>query len=335
MKRLLVPGGAGYIGSHTVYALIQKGYEVVVADNLEKGHRAAVHPRAEFVKGDIRDRAFTDALFEKYDIDCVIHFAAYSLVGESVSDPLKYYNNNVGGMMCLLASMAAHGVKKIVFSSSAAVYGEPESVPIREEAETRPTSPYGASKLTMEQMMAWCGRAYGMRYASLRYFNACGALAGGVIGEDHAPETHLIPNVLRAVTGEGPALQVFGNDYPTRDGTCVRDYIHVSDLARAHVKAAEYLIGGGASEIMNLGSGEGFTVKEILEAAQRVVGRPIPYQVTARRAGDPAKLIASHEKAERVLGFTPEITEIGDMIASAWEWHGKHPAGFSGYEPEW
>jgi UDP-glucose 4-epimerase len=335
MKQLLVLGGAGYIGSHTVNELASKGYGVVVADNLEKGHRQAVHPKAVFREGDIRDGAFMDALFGEFDIGCVIHFAAYSLVGESVGDPLKYYDNNVGGTRSVLAAMKAHDVKNIVFSSSAAVYGEPEGVPIREDARTKPTSPYGASKLTMEQMMAWCDRAYGMKYVSLRYFNACGALGEGLIGEDHAPETHLIPNVLRAAAGEGPALQVYGDDYPTRDGTCVRDYIHVCDLARAHVKAAVYLLRGGGSEIVNLGSGEGFTVKEILTAAEKVVGRPIPHKVAARRAGDPAKLVASNRKAARVLGFTPEVTDIGDMIATAWEWHRKHPAGFHGYSPEW
>ena len=335
MKQLLVLGGAGYIGSHTVYELVSKGYGVVVADNLEKGHRQAVHPKAVFRAGDIRDGAFMDGLFEEFDIGCVIHFAAYSLVGESVGDPLKYYDNNVGGTRSVLRAMNAHDVKNIVFSSSAAVYGEPESVPICEDAPMNPSSPYGASKLTMEQMMAWCDRAYGMKYVSLRYFNACGALGGGLIGEDHARETHLIPNVLRAATGDGPALQLFGDDYPTRDGTCVRDYIHVCDLARAHVKAAESLMCGGGSEIVNLGSGEGYTVKEILAAAQKVVGKPIPHKIVARRAGDPAKLVASNKKAAQVLGFTPEMTEIGDMIASAWEWHSKHPAGFSGYSPEW
>ncbi|HWQ58035.1 MAG TPA: UDP-glucose 4-epimerase GalE [Clostridia bacterium] len=335
MKKLLVLGGAGYIGSHTVHELVEKGYDVVVADNLEKGHRAAVHPKAAFREGDIRDAAFMDALFGEFEVDCVVHFAAYSLVGESVGDPLKYYDNNVGGTRAALSAMAKHGVKNIVFSSSAAVYGEPESVPIPEEAALRPESPYGASKLTMEQMMAWCERAYKMKYVSLRYFNACGALPGGKIGEDHAPETHLIPNVLRAALGKAPALEIYGNDYPTRDGTCVRDYIHVCDLARAHVLAAEHLMGGGDSGIFNLGSGEGFTVKEILHAAEEVVGGPIPHRYVGRRAGDPAKLVASNGKASRALGFTPEITSIRDMIASAWAWHGAHPQGFADYTPDW
>ncbi len=333
--RLLVLGGAGYIGSHTVAELVDKGYDVVVADNLEKGHRQSVHPKAAFREGDIRDPAFMDALLSEFAVDCIIHFAAYSLVGESVQDPLKYYDNNVGGTRAALTAMAKHGVKNIVFSSSAAVYGEPEGVPIPESARLRPESPYGASKLTMEEMMAWCERAYGMRYASLRYFNACGALPGGLIGEDHAPETHLIPNALCAALGKTPALKIFGDDYPTRDGTCVRDYIHVCDLARAHALAAQYLMGGGASDIFNLGSGEGFTVKEILCAAEEVVGAPIPHTFVGRRPGDPAKLVASNEKAARVLGFTPEITSIRDMIATAWAWHSGHPAGFAGYAPDW
>ncbi len=333
MKKLLVLGGAGYIGSHTVHALIENGFDVVVADNLEKGHRAAVHPKAAFRAGDIRDSAFMDSLFEEFDVGCVVHFAAYSLVGESVGDPLKYYDNNVGGTRAVLSSMAAHGVGKIVFSSSAAVYGEPERIPIPEDAPCRPTSPYGASKLTMEQMMAWCDRAYGMKYVSLRYFNACGALPGGEIGEDHAPETHLIPLVLRAALEGGAELTVFGDDYPTRDGTCVRDYIHVMDLARAHARAAEYLLRGGESEIVNLGSGEGFTNLEILAAAGEVVGKPIPYKIGARRGGDPAALVASNAKAQRVLGFAPQVTSMRDMIASAWEWHKKHPRGFADNMP--
>ena len=333
--RLLVLGGAGYIGSHTVAELVETGYEVVVADNLEKGHRAAVHPKAAFFEGDIRDAAFMDALLSRFKMDCVIHFAACSLVGESVRDPLKYYDNNVGGTRAALSAMAKHGVKNIVFSSSAAVYGEPEEVPIPEDARLHPQSPYGASKLTMEEMMAWCARAYGMRYVSLRYFNACGALPGGLIGEDHAPETHLIPNALYAALGKSPALEIYGDDYPTRDGTCVRDYIHVCDLAGAHALAAQYLLDGGKSDIFNLGSGEGFTVKEILFAAQGVVGRPIPHKFVGRRPGDPAKLVASNEKASRALGFAPEIASIRDMLASAWAWHGAHPEGFADYTPDW
>lgn len=328
MARYLVLGGAGYIGSHTVYELIANGDEAVVADSLVTGHRQAVHPAAAFERGDIHDRAFMDSLFKKYSIDCVIHFAAFSLVGESVRDPLKYYNNNVSGTVSVLEAMAANGVKNIVFSSSAAVYGEPERVPITEDAPKHPTNPYGATKRTMEEMMAWCDAAYGMRFASLRYFNACGALEGGTIGEDHSPETHLIPLVLRAAQGKGE-LRVFGTDYETRDGTCVRDYIHVCDLARAHHLAAKYLLAGGKSDVFNLGNGEGFTVKEVIDAARRVTGARVPFTETARRAGDPAQLVASNEKAARVLGFTPRISSMEAMIASAWAWHAAHPEGFS------
>ena len=306
-----------------------RGDFVVVADSLEKGHREAVPQKALLRVGDIREASFMDALFEEFDFDCVIHFAAHSLVGESVRDPLKYYDNNVNGTRVVLSCMQKHGVKRIVFSSSAAVYGEPEVVPIPETAPTCPQSPYGASKLTMEQMMAWCDKAYGLRYASLRYFNACGALPDGSIGEDHAPETHLIPNVLRAAAGEGPLLEIYGEDYPTRDGTCVRDYIHVCDLARAHALAAGYLIGGGESDVFNLGSGEGFTNREILAACEKVVGKQIPHRFVGRRAGDPAKLVASNEKAARVLGFVPEFTAIGEMIATAWAFHESHPHGFA------
>lgn len=329
MRKFLVLGGAGYIGSHTAHELTARGDFVVVADSLEKGHREAVPEEALLRVGDIREASFMDALFEEFDFDCVIHFAAHSLVGESVRDPLKYYDNNVNGTRVVLACMQKHGVKRIVFSSSAAVYGEPEVVPIPETAPTRPQSPYGASKLTMEQMMAWCDKAYGLRYASLRYFNACGALPGGSIGEDHAPETHLIPNVLRAAAGRGPMLEIYGEDYPTKDGTCVRDYIHVCDLARAHVLAAAYLIGGGESDVFNLGSGEGFTNREILAACEKVVGKQIPHRFVGRRAGDPAKLVASNEKAARVLGFVPEFTAIGEMIATAWAFHESHPHGFA------
>ncbi len=327
MARYLVLGGAGYIGSHTVYELIANGDEAVVADSLVTGHRQAVHPGAAFERGDIRDRAFMNSLFQKYGIDCVIHFAASSLVGESVNDPLKYYNNNVSGTVSVLEAMAQNGVKNIVFSSSAAVYGEPQRVPITEDAQKCPTNPYGATKRTMEEMMAWCDAAYGIRYVSLRYFNACGALDGGAIGEDHFPETHLIPLVLRTAQGMG-GLKVFGSDYETRDGTCVRDYIHVCDLARAHHLAAKYLLQGGQSDIFNLGNGEGFTVREVIEAAGRVTGTPVPYTMAARRIGDPAQLVASNEKAARVLGFTPRICAMEDMIASAWKWHEAHPRGF-------
>ena len=299
---ILVLGGAGYIGSHTVYELIDAGRDVVVADNLQTGFKAAVHPRARFYQADIRDRAAMDALFEKENIEGVIHFAASSQVGESMSAPLKYYDNNLGGTMVLLASMVAHGVDRIVFSSTAATYGEPEQVPILEGDKTQPTNCYGETKLAMEHMMSWVSRAHGLRYVALRYFNACGAHPSGAIGEAHNPETHLVPIILQVPNGQREAVGVFGDDYPTRDGTCVRDYIHVTDLAQAHILALDYLLQGGENNVFNLGNGVGFTVNEVIECARRVTGHPIPAVVSPRRAGDPAQLVASSEKARTVLG---------------------------------
>ena len=325
---VLVTGGAGYIGSHTVYELIGQGYDVAVADNLSTGHIEAVHEKARFYNGDIRDRAFLGELFRKEAVDGVIHFAASSLVGESMADPLKYYNNNMYGTMVLLETMAGNGIDKIVFSSSAAVYGEPESVPIREEDRTAPLNTYGETKLAMERMMKWTSAAHGLRYVALRYFNACGAHVSGCIGEDHCPETHLIPIILQAAAGRREYISVFGNDYDTPDGTCIRDYVHVTDLARAHVLALEYLAGGGASDVFNLGSGRGFSVAEIIEHTKRVTGRDFAVKYEDRRPGDPAVLIASGDKAERVLGWRPESSEIGRVLESAWEWHRNHPDGF-------
>ncbi len=325
---ILVLGGAGYIGSHTVYELIDAGHDVVVADNLQTGFRAAVHPAARFYQLDIRDRASLDALFEKEKIDGVIHFAASSQVGESMSDPLKYYDNNLCGTVCLLQAMVDHGVDKIVFSSTAAVYGEPERVPILESDRTAPTNCYGETKLAMEKMMSWTSRAHGLRYVALRYFNACGAHADGSIGEAHAPETHLIPLILQVPNGQREKISVFGTDYDTHDGTCIRDYIHVSDLARAHILALDYLLRGGESEVFNLGNGVGFTVKEIIDVARAVTGHPIPAAEVGRRAGDPAVLIASGKKAADVLGWRPRHTRVEDIIASAWKWHSAHPKGY-------
>nr|WP_297173652.1 UDP-glucose 4-epimerase GalE [uncultured Agathobaculum sp.] len=325
---ILVLGGAGYIGSHTVYELIDAGRDVVVADNLQTGFKAAVHPKARFYQVDIRDRGALDKLFETEDIEGVIHFAASSQVGESMSDPLKYYDNNLYGTMVLLQSMVAHGVDKIVFSSTAATYGEPERVPILETDRTQPTNCYGETKLSMERMMRWVSQAHGLKYVALRYFNACGAHPSGAIGEAHNPETHLIPIILQVPGGQRQAVNVFGDDYPTADGTCIRDYIHVTDLAQAHILALTYLLRGGDNDVFNLGNGVGFSVKQVIDVARAVTGHPIPAVVSPRRAGDPAQLIASSDKAVRVLGWQPKYNDLNTIIASAWAWHKNHPHGF-------
>ena len=325
---ILVCGGAGYIGSHAVHALIEKGEQVVIVDNLQTGHRGALNPKAKFYEGDIRDASVLDKIFTENKVEAVIHFAANSLVGESMEKPLLYFNNNVYGMQVLLEAMVRHGVDKIVFSSTAAVYGEPKRVPIHEDDETCPTNTYGETKLTMEKMMKWVSRANGVRYVSLRYFNAAGALPDGSIGEDHATETHLIPLILQVPTGRRDHITVFGDDYPTPDGTCLRDYIHVVDLADAHVLALEYLRKGGASDIFNLGNGQGFSVKEMIAAAEKATGRSIKVEIGARRAGDPAQLIASSEKARSVLGWKPQFTDVEQVIGTAWRWHEQHPHGY-------
>ena len=327
-ERILVTGGTGYIGSHTVYELIEAGKEVIVADNLQTGFRAAVHPKAKFYELDIRDRGALDTLFQAEKIDGVIHFAASSQVGESMQNPLKYYDNNLYGTMVLLQSMVAHGVDKIVFSSTAATYGEPERVPILESDRTCPTNCYGQTKLAMEQMMGWTERAHGLKYVALRYFNACGAKLSGEIGEAHSPETHLIPLILQVPLGQRKAISVFGDDYPTKDGTCVRDYIHVTDLAQAHILALDYLMAGGKSDVFNLGNGVGFTVKEVIDVARKVTGDAIPAEMAPRRSGDPAQLIASSEKAIKVLGWKPQYDSLETIVASAWNWHKNHPNGF-------
>ena len=326
---ILVLGGAGYIGSHTVYELIDAGRDVVVADNLLTGFRAAVHPKARFYQLDIRDRAALDVLFQAEKIDGVIHFAASSQVGESMSDPLKYYDNNLHGTMVLLSAMVAHGVDKIVFSSTAAAYGEPEQVPILETDRTVPTNCYGETKLSMERMMAWVSQAHGLRYVALRYFNAAGAHPSGSIGEAHTPETHLIPIILQVPLGQREAVSIFGDDYPTKDGTCIRDYIHVTDLAQAHILALDYLLAGGENNVFNLGNGVGFTNKEVVEVARSVTGHPIPAQMAPRRAGDPAQLVASSEKAKAVLGWKPKYDDLNTIVATAWKWHQSHPNGFA------
>lgn len=325
---ILVLGGAGYIGSHAVDQLINKGYKVVVIDNLLTGHRAAVHQEAVFYEGDIRDKDFVTSVFEKESIEGVIHFAASSLVGESVEKPLKYFNNNVHGMQIVLEVMEAFDVKNIVFSSTAATYGEPDVSPIVETTPTNPKNPYGESKLMMEKMMKWCDGAYGMKYVALRYFNVAGAKRDASIGEDHTPETHLVPIILQVALGQRDALAIFGDDYDTPDGTCIRDYVHVEDLIAAHILALEYLKAGNESNVFNLGSNNGYSVKEMLDAAREVTGKEIPANVAPRRAGDPASLVASSAKASEVLGWKPEYTDVKKIIETAWSWHVSHPNGY-------
>lgn len=326
---ILVLGGAGYIGSHTVYELIDAGEDVVVVDNLETGFRQAVHPSAKFYEGDIRNRAFIDSVFEKENIEGVIHFAANSQVGESMVNPLKYYNNNLCGTEVLLESMVAHGIDKIVFSSTAATYGEPERIPILETDRTLPTNCYGETKLSMEKMFQWTAKAHNLRFVSLRYFNACGAHPNGQIGEAHNPETHLIPLILQVPNQKREFISIFGTDYDTKDGTCVRDYIHVNDLAQAHILAMNYLRNGNPSDIFNLGNGVGFTVKEVVETARTVTGHSIPAKEEPRRAGDPSTLIASSEKAKSVLGWNPKYDDLETIISTAWNWHQSHPNGYA------
>lgn len=325
---VLVVGGAGYIGSHAVYQLIDAGQEVVVIDHLKSGHREAIHPKARFYEGDIRDRPFLDTVFETETIDQVIHFAAFSLVGESMEHPLAYFDNNVYGTQVLLEAMMAHDVKQIVFSSTAATYGEQEQMPILETAVTNPTNAYGETKLMMEKMMRWCETAYGLNYVALRYFNVAGARSTGEIGEDHTPETHLVPLVLEVANNQRPVISIYGDDYATEDGTCIRDYIHVEDLIDAHLLALEYLKQGNTSDVFNLGSSRGFSVREIIEAARRVTGHAIPEQVVARRAGDPSTLIAGSDKAKTVLGWNPSRTDIETIIQDAWRWHEQRPQGY-------
>lgn len=326
---ILVLGGAGYIGSHTVYELIDAGEDVVIVDNLSTGFRKAIHPKARFYEGDIKDRAFLDSVFEKENIDGVIHFAASSQVGESMVNPLKYYDNNMYGTQVLLGAMVEHGITKIVFSSTAATYGEPENVPILESDRTVPTNCYGETKLSMEKMIRWTSNAHKLRFVSLRYFNACGAHPNGLIGEAHNPETHLIPLILQVPNGKREFISIFGNDYNTKDGTCIRDYIHVNDLAQAHILALKYLDAGNESNIFNLGNGVGFTVKEVIDSARKVTNHPIPAKEVERRAGDPTTLIASSDKAKSVLGWNPKYDDLEYIISTAWNWHKKHPNGYN------
>lgn len=318
--QVLVTGGAGYIGSHAVKVLLSKGYEVIVVDNLATGHVEAVDDRAKLYIGDISDEVFMDKVFKENDIKGVIHFAAFSLVGESMTNPYKYYENNVSKTNKLLKSMVEHNVLNLVFSSTAATYGEPEKTPIYESDAQVPTNVYGQTKLAMEHMIKWYGSAHGLNNVALRYFNVAGALEDGSIGEAHNPETHLIPIILQVANNKRAKISIFGDDYPTKDKTCIRDYIHVLDLCEAHILALEYLFNGNPSDNFNLGSGEGFSVLEMIKAARKVTGHPIPAEVAPRRAGDPAVLIANSDKARKVLGWVPTRENIEIMIRDAWCW---------------
>lgn len=326
---ILVCGGAGYIGSHTVLQLLNKGFDVVVVDSLITGHRDAVDARAKLEVGDISDRVFLNGIFEKNKIDGVIHFAAFSLVEESMSNPLKYFENNVGGTMTLLGVMHDFGVKSIVFSSTAATYGESKNIPILETEDTVPTNAYGESKLMVEKVLKWCEKAYGINHIILRYFNVAGADESGKIGEAHTTETHLIPLVLAVPLGKREEIYIFGNDYDTEDGTCIRDYIHVTDLSDAHILAINKLLDGGKSSIYNLGSGKGFSVKDIIATSEKVVGKEIISSIKERRAGDPAVLIASSDKIIRELGWERKFDSLEKIIASAWKWHSNNPNGYN------
>lgn len=324
---ILVCGGAGYIGSHMVSKLLENGKDVVILDNLQKGHKDAILSEKVYI-GDLRDRKILDKVFTENNIEAVIDFAADSLVGESMGNPLKYFNNNVGGTISLLTAMKDYKVKYIVFSSTAATYGEPENIPILEDDTTVPTNPYGETKLTVEKILKWCDKAYGIKYTALRYFNAAGAHIDGNIGEDHRPESHLIPIILQVALGQRGKIMIFGDDYPTEDGTCVRDYIHVTDLAEAHLCALNRLKKGGGSCSYNLGNGKGFSVKEVIDVVRKVTGIDIKSETAPRRAGDPATLIASSQKAIKELGWKPKYNSLEKIIETAWNWHKSHPNGY-------
>jgi UDP-glucose 4-epimerase len=328
LQRFLVVGGAGYIGSHMVKLLLERGHRVAVLDNLSTGHRSAV-AGVDFIEGDLGDKELLGTILSAEKIDCVMHFAAFSLVGESVQDPLRYYWNNLAETSELLTAMREHGVDKFILSSTAAVYGEPDTVPILETASTNPTNPYGHSKVFIEQVLEDCRNAYGMKYVSLRYFNAAGADQAGKIGEDHRPETHLIPLVLQVALGQRDSISIFGTDWDTPDGTCIRDYIHVNDLAEAHILAAQRMMDGGDSAVYNLGCENGYSVREIINIARHITGHPIPVREIQRRPGDPARLIASSKKIKAELGWRPRFDDPEKIIASAWKWHKTHPNGYT------
>ncbi len=329
---VLVVGGAGYIGSHTVRLLIREGYDVWVYDNLVAGHRKAV-PDGRLIEGELSDHRRLTEVMNDRQVTTVVHFAAFALVGESVADPAKYYQNNVVATHSLLAAMRAADVRRIVFSSTTATYGIPQNVPIREVEDQRPINPYGFTKLVIEQMLRDYQRAYGLRYAALRYFNAAGAAADGTIGEDHQPESHLIPIVLQVALGQRESVTVFGNDYPTPDGTCIRDYVHVDDLATAHLAAMRKLDADAAATVepieVNLGTGRGHSVQQVLDACRRVSGHEIPSEVGSRRAGDPPELVADPSLARQVLGWQPRYLKLEEIVETAWNWHRTHPHGYA------
>ncbi|MGE0003726.1 MAG: UDP-glucose 4-epimerase GalE [Candidatus Izemoplasmatales bacterium] len=327
--RLVVAGGAGYIGSHFVKAALAEGHQVLVIDNLQTGHLQAVNSNAPFYQGDLRDKDFLRSVFSSNEVDAVIHFAANSLVGESMKDPLKYFNNNVSGTITLLEAMQEFKITKIVFSSSAAVYGNQLVMPLTESSPTIPTNPYGQTKLMMEQIMKWADQAWQLKYVSLRYFNVAGASLDSSLGEDHHPETHLIPIILQVPLGQREALTIFGNDYQTPDGTCIRDYIHVEDLAKAHLLALHYLSQNQPSQIFNLGTKTGYSNLEVLEAVRRVTGHPVPMVFGPRREGDPDQLVASYDLAKEILGWSP-TKSLDESIDSAYRFHQEHPHGFDG-----
>jgi UDP-glucose 4-epimerase len=327
--RILVTGGAGYIGSHAVLALQQAGYDVIVLDNLVYGHRDIVETvlKTEFVEGDTNDRPLLDQLFATHDIAAVMHFAAYAYVGESVSEPAKYYQNNVVGTLTLLDAMRAAGVDKFVFSSTCATYGVPTTVPIPEDHPQNPINPYGMTKLMVEKVLQDYDKAYNLRSVRFRYFNAAGADPESRLGEDHAPETHIIPLVLLTALGKRESVSIFGTDYPTPDGTCIRDYIHVTDLAQAHVLGLEYLLKGGETTVFNLGNGNGFSVKEVIETARQITGREIPAIECPRRPGDPPALVGGSDRARSVLGWNPQYADLAQILTHAWKWHQQRHGG--------
>ncbi|WP_297486887.1 UDP-glucose 4-epimerase GalE [uncultured Cetobacterium sp.] len=325
---ILVCGGAGYIGSHAVRALLEAKREVIVLDNLQTGHVDAIPEEVKLVLGDLRDLEFLNRVFKDNKIEGVIQFAADSLVGESMTNPAKYFENNVMGTMNLLNVMKKYNINKIVFSSTAATYGEPKNIPILESDETNPTNPYGESKLMVEKMLKWYDYAYGIKYTALRYFNVAGAYSTGEIGEDHNPESHLIPIILQVALGKREKIAIYGDDYATEDGTCVRDYVNVMDLVNAHILALDRLQRGGESTIYNLGNGEGFSVKEVIDVARKVTGHEIPAEISPRREGDPAKLVASSEKAMKELKWKPKYSSLENIIETAWKWHKNNPEGY-------